>query len=128
MNGDGSIIHKMIEDADIKGYLLKTSNKQILIEAIQKVANDGQYFPDEILDELDKFSSIKKEQEQIHLTVREIEIIKFIAKDFSNKQIAQDLFISERTVETHRKNILRKTDTHSVVSLLELVRKLKIID
>lgn len=128
MNGEGSIIHKMIEEADIKGYLLKTSNKKQLVDAIEKVANGGQAFDDEIIEELEKFSHIKQEQEQIHLTAREIELIHYIAKDYTNKQIAQELFISERTVETHRKNIFRKTNTHSVVSLLEFVRKLKILE
>ena len=128
MNGEGALIHKMIEEADIKGYLLKTSNKKQLVDAIEKVANGGQAFDDDIIEELEKFSHIKHEQEQIHLTAREIELIHYIAKDYTNKLIAQELFISERTVETHRKNIFRKTNTHSVVSLLEFVRKLKILE
>jgi two-component system, NarL family, nitrate/nitrite response regulator NarL len=127
MNGDGALIYKMIEDAQISGYLLKTTNKKNLISAIDKVYQGGQSFDDEIIFELDKYSSIKKKQEQIHLTARELEIISCIANDLSNKQIASELFISERTVETHRKNILRKTNTHSVVSLLDFLRKMKII-
>jgi two-component system, NarL family, nitrate/nitrite response regulator NarL len=127
MNGEGSLINKMIGDADIKGYLLKTSNKQVLVDAIQQVANGGLCFPDEILNELTRFESLKKEEEELHLTARELEIIQYIAKDFSNKEIATTLYISERTVETHRKNIFRKTNTHSAVSLIELVRKYNLI-
>ena len=53
------------------------------------------------------------------LTEREIEIIKLIAEEKSNKQIAEKLFISERTVETHRKNIFRKTATNNIVGLIK---------
>lgn len=127
MNGEGEVIYKMIEDANIKGYLLKTTNKQNLISSIEKVFEGGQCFDDEIIFELDKYSAVKKEQAEIHLTSRELEIIDYIAKDYGNKQIAQELFISERTVETHRKNIFRKTNTHSAVSLLDMLRKMKII-
>jgi two-component system, NarL family, nitrate/nitrite response regulator NarL len=127
MNGEGALVHKMIEEADIKGYLLKTSNKQVLVNAIDKVAQGGISFPDEILHELENFKVLKKEQEEFHLTARELEIVKYIANDFSNKQIAQALFISERTVETHRKNIFRKTETHSAIGLVELVRKYNLI-
>ena len=61
------------------------------------------------------------------LTNREIEIIQLINKEFSNKAIAQALFISERTVETHRKNIFRKTNTQSVVGLLRYAREQMIV-
>ncbi|MGW8121075.1 response regulator transcription factor [Roseivirga echinicomitans] len=50
---------------------------------------------------------------------REREILKLISQEFSNKQIAEELFISERTVETHRKNIFRKTKTNSLVGLIK---------
>ncbi len=128
MNGEGAIISDMINQANIKGYLLKTSNREQLVNAIVTVANGGNSFDDEVLLELTNFDNINIEKQQIHLTAREIEIIKLIAMASNNKQIAQLLFISERTVETHRKNIFRKTNTHSVVSLLEYIRKLKIIE
>lgn len=51
--------------------------------------------------------------------MREKEIIKLITKEYSNAKIAKELFISERTVEAHRKNIFRKTQTKSVVGLLK---------
>jgi DNA-binding NarL/FixJ family response regulator len=53
------------------------------------------------------------------LTDREREILKLIAREYSNKQIAEELFISERTVETHRKNIFKKTGTSSLVGLIK---------
>jgi DNA-binding NarL/FixJ family response regulator len=53
------------------------------------------------------------------LTTREREILKLIAQEYTNRQIAEELFISERTVETHRKNIFRKTGTNNLVGLIK---------
>ena len=76
---------------------------------------------------LNCIKKIKKENESINLTTREIEIIQCIALNLSNKQIADKLFISERTVETHRKNIFRKTDIHTAIGLIEFAKKRQII-
>lgn len=119
MNGKGDLVSNMIDEADIDGYVLKNIGKKELLEAIEKIANGGQYFPDEIIGELEKVHIIKKENIDAHLTTREIEIIRLIEKECSNKQIAEHLFISERTVETHRKNIFRKTSTNSVLGLIK---------
>lgn len=127
MNGDGPLIEKMIEDAKVSGYLLKTANKSELLEAIEAVADDDTYFSKEIIDELHAYSKLKRSNEAINLTNREIEIIQCIAEDLSNKQIAEKLYISERTVETHRKNIFRKVDIHSVVGLIDFAKKRKLI-
>jgi two-component system, NarL family, nitrate/nitrite response regulator NarL len=80
-----------------------------------------------VLNEMTKASSLKKEAEEVHLTAREIEIIRLIEKEMSNKQIADTLFLSERTVETHRKNIFRKTKTGSVIGLIKYAYDLKLI-
>jgi DNA-binding NarL/FixJ family response regulator len=61
------------------------------------------------------------------LTERELEIIRLIEREFSNKQIAVHLAISERTVETHRKNILRKTKTNNVIGLIKYVYEHKLV-
>ncbi|HMZ45451.1 MAG TPA: response regulator transcription factor [Chitinophagaceae bacterium] len=127
MSGQGHIVSKMIEDADIAGYVLKNIGKDELFHAIENIANGGVYFSQEVLNELQHFTSLKKENETINLTVREIEIIKLIEKEFSNKEIANELFISERTVETHRKNIFRKTGTSGIVGLLKYAYEHKLI-
>ena len=126
MNSEGYYIDKMIEHAQINGYLLKTTGKNELINTIETIAAGNDYFPDDILLELNSFRKLKKENELINITARELEIISCIANNLTNKQIADQLFISERTVETHRKNIFRKTDTHSVLSLLDFLKKQKI--
>ena len=127
MSGQGEVVNEMINDADIAGYVLKNIGKEELTGAITKIANGGIYFSDQVLDELEKFSNVKKENQETHLTQREIQIIGLIEKELSNKEIADRLFISERTVETHRKNIFRKTKTNSVIGLVKYAYEHKLI-
>jgi two-component system nitrate/nitrite response regulator NarL len=127
MSGQGEIVNEMIEDADIAGYVLKNVGKQQLVDALEKIANGGIYFSDEVLSELERTSRRKKENEQAHLTDREIEIIRLIEKEYNNRLIAETLYISERTVETHRKNIFRKTNTNSVIGLVKYAYEHKLI-
>lgn len=119
MSGQGDVVNKMIDDSDIAGYVLKNIGKQELIIALEKIANGGVYFSEEVLEEMLKASERKKTSDEIHLTIREIEIIRLIEKEQTNKQIADSLFISERTVETHRKNIFRKTQTSGLIGLIK---------
>lgn len=127
MSGQGDLVNEMIEDADIAGYVLKNIGKQELVKALEKIAGGGIYFSEEVLDELQRTSHRKKQKEEAHLTDREIEIIRLIEKEYNNKQIAETLFISERTVETHRKNIFRKTNTNSVIGLVKYAYEHKLI-
>ena len=127
MSGQGDLVSEMIEDADISGYVLKNIGKQELIKALEKIAGGGIYFSEEVIDELQRTSNRKKQNAEAHLTDREIEIIRLIEKEYNNKQIAETLFISERTVETHRKNIFRKTATNSVIGLVKYAYEHKLI-
>jgi two-component system, NarL family, nitrate/nitrite response regulator NarL len=127
MNGEGDIVNEMINDADISGYVLKNIGKQELINALEKIAGGGIYFSEEVISELQRSSQRKKENKEARLTDREIEITRLIEKEYNNKQIAEALFISERTVETHRKNIFRKTGTNSVIGLVKYAYEHKLI-
>ena len=127
MSGQGDVVNEMINDADINGYVLKNISKAELAKAITKIAGGGIYFSDEALQELEKTSTIKKQNEDAQLTTREIEIIRLIEKEMGNKEIAETLFISERTVETHRKNIFRKSKTNSVLGLIKYAYEHKLI-
>lgn len=127
MSGQGDLVNEMIENADIAGYVLKNIGKKELVTAIQKIATGGIYFSEEVIDELQRTSQKKKQKEEARLTEREIEIISLIEKEYNNKQIADSLFISERTVETHRKNIFRKTETSSVIGLVKFAYEHKLI-
>lgn len=119
MSGRGDLVNEMIEESDISGYVLKNLGKQELITALEKIAGGGIYFSPEVLEEMIKAGERKKMAEETHLTCREKEIIRLIEKEQGNKQIADALFISERTVETHRKNIFRKTKTSGLIGLIK---------
>lgn len=127
MSGQGDLVNQMIEDSDISGYVLKNLGKQELIAALEKIAAGGVYFSQEVLDEMVKAGERKKAAEEVHLTLREIEIIRLIEKEQNNKQIADSLFISERTVETHRKNIFRKTKTSGLIGLIKYAYEHRLI-
>ena len=127
MSGQGDLVNQMIDDADISGYVLKNIGKKELIRALEKISGGGVYFSEEVLEEMTHASEKKKESAEVNLTAREIEIIRLIEKEMSNRQIAEQLFLSERTVETHRKNIFRKTNTASVIGLVKYAYEHKLI-
>ncbi|MBP8067303.1 MAG: response regulator transcription factor [Pedobacter sp.] len=124
MFGERQVIKEMI-DAGISGYILKNTGKQELLAALNKLSNGQHFFGEEVTRELMK--SFTSDEEGSHLTNREIEIIRLIENEYNNKKIADLLFISERTVETHRKNIFRKTGTQSIVGLLKYAYEHRII-
>ena len=117
MFGERETISDMLK-AGVSAYILKNTGKQELLNAIDKVVNGGTFFSDEVADEMKKIRTTS-ESKEITLSLREIEVVELIAKEYTNAKIAEALFISERTVETHRKNIFRKTDTKSVIGLLK---------
>ncbi len=119
MSGTGELVNEMIDEANVSGYVLKNIGKQELVQALEKIAQGGIYFSDEVVKELQQADRRKKRVEEARLTGREVEILALIEKEFNNKQIAEALFISERTVETHRKNIFRKTNTNTVIGLVK---------
>lgn len=127
MNGEGSLVNQMIEESDISGYLLKNIGQTEFITALNKIAEGGIYFSDDVLQEMLKASERKQVSDDNKLTNREIEIVRLIEKEYSNKKIAEELFLSERTVETHRKNIFRKTKTNSVIGLIKYAYEHKLI-
>lgn len=127
MSGQGDMVNQMINDADIAGYVLKNIGQQELVTAIKKIASGGIHFSEEVLNEMMKDDVRKKNLVEVHLTAREIEIIKLIEAEKSNREMAAILFLSERTVETHRKNILRKTKTKNIIGLIKYAYEHKII-
>lgn len=124
---------KQILGAGGSGYLLKNSTKDEFIDAIETVMSGKKYLSKKISEQMigAMFSNdSEKEQVQsdIKLTRREKEIIRKIADEMSNQEIADELFISLRTVETHRRNIMQKLKVKSVVSLIKYAAQHNIID
>jgi DNA-binding NarL/FixJ family response regulator len=130
MSGEEGEIAEMVE-AGISGYVIKNTGKEELRSALLKISEGGMFFSEEITQRLTSALRHRKErgdeEREAHLTPREKEIIKLIAKEYSNKKISDSLFISERTVETHRKNIFRKTNTRSVIGLVKWAQEHKLV-
>lgn len=127
MYADAAVVSDMLQ-AGISGYVLKNTGKEELVAAINKVFSGGVYYSAEISEMMMRNLSGKKEEGTSVLTAREIEIVKLIGIEMTNAQIGEKLFISERTVETHRKNIFRKTNTKTVVGLLKYAYEHKLLD
>ncbi|NCC72647.1 MAG: response regulator transcription factor [Sphingobacteriia bacterium] len=124
MHDDISVITRMIK-AGASGYILKRTNMNEVIEAIRTVHSNGRYLSNDtqkiIMDNLGTPGTLpypEKVSKPV-LSSREIEVLNLIAKEYNNEQIAEKLFISERTVEAHRRNIFIKTETKSIVGLIK---------
>jgi DNA-binding NarL/FixJ family response regulator len=114
MYGDVEYYNTMI-DLGVKGFILKDIDNNELANAIRKVHAGGSYFSQELLLRLIKN---KPDSAGIDLTKREKEVLELICKGFSNQQISEELFISQRTVERHRSSLLNKTESKNSVSLV----------
>jgi two-component system, NarL family, nitrate/nitrite response regulator NarL len=125
MHDEAHIIKSVLKEG-IEGYLLKNIQHSELKSAIRHVSQGLPYVSPEVtrllMDEMNK----PKDEPEL-LTDRELDVLRLIAKEFSNKEIADKLFISERTVETHRKNIFRKTKTTSLVGLIKFAYEHKMV-
>ncbi len=127
MSEDGHLIEKMIDEAGVDGFIPKTAGRQELIQAITTIAQGYQYFAAPVIAQYEKFKRLRTRNDSYNLTLREKEIIGCIIQHYSNKQIAEALFISERTVETHRKNIYRKTGTKGEAALIRFIQEQQLL-
>ena len=123
MYDEGALISNMVKYG-AKGYILKNTGKEKLIQAIKTVYNGGTYFSEKVKDTLImSMSPLKKTNTSYFLpklTNREKEIVNLIANEFTTAEIAEKLFISEKTVETHRKNLLQKLNVRNTAGLVRI--------
>lgn len=128
MYGEEEYYTKMIS-AGVKGFLLKNSSIQEVQDAIVNVVSGKNYFSQEIVTSLvhDLTRKNKKTREG-ELSEREVEVIMHICKGYSNKEIADTLFLSKRTVDKHRENILQKTGAKNTAGLVIYAIQSGIID
>jgi DNA-binding NarL/FixJ family response regulator len=103
------------------GYLLKTTNKDELLQTIRLVYNGQACFPYRQPAVINEFDVNDQFLKQFNLTRREIEIIQLIKKSQTNQQIADTLFLSIYTIETHRKNIMQKLSLNSPSALMKFI-------
>jgi DNA-binding NarL/FixJ family response regulator len=116
MHDEEHLIKEILKEG-IDGYILKKDSHEELINAVRAVKRSKVYLSSDVNTMLMK--GLNGVGDQKLLTDREREILKLIAQEYTNKQMAEALFISERTVETHRKNIFRKTGTNNLVGLIK---------
>lgn len=120
-----SIINQMIKNG-VKGYLLKNAMADELSFAITQVYEDNFYFGREVQKIL--ADSIAQESKDLpKLTRRETHILKLIADGKTTNIIAEELFISPLTVETHRRNLMRKMEVSNAASLIKIALEKKLI-
>jgi len=125
MHSEPGMIRAMMESG-ADGYVLKTADREMLLEAIDKVLMDQKYFSPEVTETLVRNNAqgtTSDGSEKEKLTDREEEILILIAEGFSNKEIGERLFISHRTVDTHRTNIMKKIDARNIAGVIRYAIK-----
>lgn len=114
---DKQIVSELIK-IGVSGYLLKNTGRIELMEGILKVMSGRYCFSAEIEEIIIDGITENKNIETITFTEREVVILRLLAREFTNEMIANELHISYRTVETHRKNMMLKTKSHNLAGLL----------
>jgi len=128
MYGEEEYYYKMV-DAGAKGFLLKDSDISEVKEAILTVIKGGSFFSQELLYHvIQKIKHREMESKAANLSKREREVLMKICEGFSNQEIADTLFISKRTVDKHRANLLGKTSSKNTASLILYAIRNKLIE
>lgn len=125
MHDEAPMIREMLA-AGVDGYVLKKYAQQEIVNAIETVHNGRKYFSNEVNKAL-LSALLPQELSENSVTERELEVLKLLAKELTSKQIAEKLFISERTVETHRKNLMRKTGANNAIGLVRYAYSKKLL-
>jgi two-component system nitrate/nitrite response regulator NarL len=122
------LVKKVIE-LGVDGYLFKTTRADVMITALKDIIIDNKFFEESIeLTPKTRFiTTFIIDGESIDMTARELEIIKLVSQGKSNMEIAEELFISLYTVQTHRKNINAKLDIHNSAELTSFAIKYSLI-
>lgn len=130
MFGDEEYYYKMI-DLGVKGFILKSSGINELEKAISEVMIGESYFSNEVLRKIISNLGRKnnsKPNENASLTTRELEVLQQICLGLNNEEIAQKLFISPKTIKSHRSNLLEKTGCKNTPALILLAIKNKWVE
>ncbi len=112
-----------------KSYLTKSNAGEKITEAIKKVYRGEQFFSEDIKEKmLVSFTNNEIESEnKKSITKRELEVLKLVVKEYTTKEIGQELFISNNTVDTHRKNIMKKLEVKNTVGLVKYALKNELV-
>lgn len=120
MFNDPAIINEVLQ-AEAEGYILKNTGKQELLAAIHTIMDNGTFYSNEVIRLMTQHNRKNTAPlvPKAELTPRELEILKLICEELTTADIAEKLFISPRTVDTHRKNILEKAHCKTIVGLIK---------
>jgi DNA-binding NarL/FixJ family response regulator len=122
MSNDDLHIRQMIQ-AGASGYIMKNAGRKDLKDAIETIMKGKHYFSDEatqsIMMDLVKGKGKSTTMDAVHITDRELEILELIVQEYTNQEIAEKLFISSRTVDAHRRNLLQKTGARNTAGLVK---------
>jgi len=131
MHSESSYILKMLELGAI-GYLLKDAGKAEMLSAIRTVAAGNSYYSSQVsaklVEALTRRNKAPRTRDDIPLTPRELEMLKLIAEEYTNQEIADKLFISTRTVDTHKRNLLEKLKMKNTAGLVKYALKKGLLD
>ena len=129
MYGEEDYYYKMV-NAGVKGFVLKNSDIKEVKTALDVVFDGGSFFSSELLQNLVNSlkSSAKSKETHTELSEREMEILILICQGLSNQEIGDKLFISKRTVDKHRANILEKSDSKNTAQLVVYAIKNKLVE
>lgn len=117
MHDDGSYAYDAIKKGAY-GYLLKNTDERELKEAIRSVHEGKKYFNQHISELV--FNRVSAPEEDAKLTPREREVLKLVAEGKTTKEIADELFVSTRTIESHRANMMEKLHVHNTAELIKV--------
>ena len=122
-HSERGMVQKLL-DCGSDGYLLKNIAQDELTTAIRRVYNGENVFSSEVTMRLEG-KAVEKNASgiDVELTEREIEILSLISEGLSSKQVGEKLFISPRTVDTHRTNLMNKLDIHNIAGLIRFALK-----
>ncbi len=122
MHSESGYIVKMLESG-ASGYLLKEAGQEEMIRAIRTVAEGNTYYSQQvssvIVQHLTQPQQAKTKKAGIPLTKREVEVLQLIVEEYSNTEIAEKLFISIRTVDTHKRNLVEKLKVKNIAGLVK---------
>jgi len=117
MHEEVQVIRRMLK-AGASGYILKNAAHQEVLRAIETVMEGGNYYGQEVLNiMIQSISSDGDAEHEMVLSNREKEVLHFVAKEFTNQEISEKINISVRTVETHKRNLIKKLRVKNVVGL-----------
>ncbi len=116
--------------AGASGYLLKDTDRAELEEAIRKLHQGLPYYSEKVLKIITSVEKDKTliDKELAQLSAREIDVLKLIAQEFSTNEIADQLFVSVNTIESHRKSLMKKLDVKNVVGLIKFAMRHKLAE